>query len=456
MENKGLNVFNDKYVLASAETATDDDYAGIEGVIAHEYFHNWTGNRITCRDWFQLCLKEGLTVFRDQEFTADQRSAPVKRIADVRALRSRAISRGCRAARAQRAARGLSRDQQFLHGDRLPEGRRSHPHAEDADRRRGVSRRAWIFISSAATARRRRSRSFWLASPKSRAGTSRSSSAGIRRPARRVADGAHSLSRCGDRDVPRRPLAIARADARAAGESCRRRCRSRSAWSIRRAAICRSAATTRARTNCARAFSRWRAPSRTLEFTECAATPGAFGAARVFRAGDGRGRPDRGRPRHAAVARQRPFNRWQALADPGGPTVAALGDGDPRRASRRTSTAAFVDAYGAVVADALEARIDPAFAALALQSAERSRYRARDRPRRRPRRDLRRPRTLARRARPRACARVCALHEAMAQFGAVQPRRGRAPAGARCATARLAMYRRRRSRDRGRGARATQ
>ena len=88
MENKGLNVFNDKYVLASSGTATDDDYAGIEGVIAHEYFHNWTGNRITCRDWFQLCLKEGLTVFRDQEFSADQRSAPVKRIADVRALRA--------------------------------------------------------------------------------------------------------------------------------------------------------------------------------------------------------------------------------------------------------------------------------------------------------------------------------------------------------------------------------
>ncbi len=88
MENKGLNVFNDKYVLASPETATDDDYAGIEGVIAHEYFHNWTGNRITCRDWFQLCLKEGLTVFRDQEFSGDQRSAPVKRIADVRGLKA--------------------------------------------------------------------------------------------------------------------------------------------------------------------------------------------------------------------------------------------------------------------------------------------------------------------------------------------------------------------------------
>src|SRR3954466_796923 len=87
MENKGLNIFNDKYVLALPETATDADYAGIERVIAHEYLHNWTGNRITCRDWFQLCLKEGLTVFRDQEFTADQRSRPVKRISDVRLLR---------------------------------------------------------------------------------------------------------------------------------------------------------------------------------------------------------------------------------------------------------------------------------------------------------------------------------------------------------------------------------
>jgi aminopeptidase N len=88
MENKGLNVFNDKYVLASAETATDADFSHIEAVIAHEYFHNWTGNRITCRDWFQLCLKEGLTVFRDQEFSSDMRSRPVKRIADVRGLRA--------------------------------------------------------------------------------------------------------------------------------------------------------------------------------------------------------------------------------------------------------------------------------------------------------------------------------------------------------------------------------
>jgi len=88
MENKGLNVFNDKYVLATPDTATDADFANIEAIIAHEYFHNWTGNRITCRDWFQLCLKEGLTVFRDQEFSADQRSRPVERINDVRGLRA--------------------------------------------------------------------------------------------------------------------------------------------------------------------------------------------------------------------------------------------------------------------------------------------------------------------------------------------------------------------------------
>jgi aminopeptidase N len=88
MENKGLNVFNTKYVLAKPETATDGDYLGIESVIAHEYFHNWTGDRVTCRDWFQLSLKEGLTVYRDQEFSADMASRAVKRIGDVRALRA--------------------------------------------------------------------------------------------------------------------------------------------------------------------------------------------------------------------------------------------------------------------------------------------------------------------------------------------------------------------------------
>ncbi|VAW50270.1 Membrane alanine aminopeptidase N [hydrothermal vent metagenome] len=88
MENKGLNVFNSKYVLAKQDTATDTDFMGIEGVIGHEYFHNWSGNRVTCRDWFQLTLKEGLTVFRDQQFTADMNAAAPKRIDDVNILRT--------------------------------------------------------------------------------------------------------------------------------------------------------------------------------------------------------------------------------------------------------------------------------------------------------------------------------------------------------------------------------
>ena len=88
MENKGLNIFNSKYILADTETATDMDFDAVAGVVAHEYFHNWTGNRVTCRDWFQLSLKEGLTVFRDQQFSADQGSAAVRRIDDVCALRA--------------------------------------------------------------------------------------------------------------------------------------------------------------------------------------------------------------------------------------------------------------------------------------------------------------------------------------------------------------------------------
>lgn len=88
MENKGLNIFNSRYILADPDTATDADYDAIAGVVAHEYFHNWSGNRVTCRDWFQLSLKEGFTVFRDQQFSADQGSAAVKRIEDVRALRA--------------------------------------------------------------------------------------------------------------------------------------------------------------------------------------------------------------------------------------------------------------------------------------------------------------------------------------------------------------------------------
>ena len=89
MENKGLNIFNSSCVLASPDTATDADFERVEAIIAHEYFHNWTGNRITCRDWFQLCLKEGLTVFRDQQFTSDLRGHAVKRINDTLTMRAR-------------------------------------------------------------------------------------------------------------------------------------------------------------------------------------------------------------------------------------------------------------------------------------------------------------------------------------------------------------------------------
>src|SRR5262249_51140422 len=92
MENKGLNIFNSSLLLADPATATDLDYERIEGVVAHEYFHNWTGDRITCRDWFQLCLKEGLTVFRDQGFSADMRGHAVRRIQDVKVLRARQFS----------------------------------------------------------------------------------------------------------------------------------------------------------------------------------------------------------------------------------------------------------------------------------------------------------------------------------------------------------------------------
>ncbi|MET0138063.1 MAG: M1 family aminopeptidase, partial [Sphingobium sp.] len=88
MENKGLNIFNSRYILADPETATDLDYDAVEGVVAHEYFHNWSGNRVTCRDWFQLSLKEGFTVYRDQNFSADMGSHAVKRIEDVRVLRA--------------------------------------------------------------------------------------------------------------------------------------------------------------------------------------------------------------------------------------------------------------------------------------------------------------------------------------------------------------------------------
>ncbi len=141
MENKGLNVFNDKYVLATADTATDTDFAGIEAVIAHEYFHNWTGNRITCRDWFQLCLKEGLTVFRDQEFSSDMRSRPVKRIADVRGLRAAQFVEDAGPLAHPVRPETYKEINNFLYGHRVRERRRSRAHGADSDRAREIPRR---------------------------------------------------------------------------------------------------------------------------------------------------------------------------------------------------------------------------------------------------------------------------------------------------------------------------
>ena len=130
MENKGLNIFNSSLLLADPETATDADYERIESVVAHEYFHNWTGDRITCRDWFQLCLKEGLTVFRDQAFSAQERGAAVQRIKDVRALRARQFPEDAGAAGPPGAPVELSQDRQLLHRHDLRKGRRGHPHAD--------------------------------------------------------------------------------------------------------------------------------------------------------------------------------------------------------------------------------------------------------------------------------------------------------------------------------------
>jgi aminopeptidase N len=117
MENKGLNIFNSRYVLADQDTATDADFDNIAGVVAHEYFHNWSGDRVTCRDWFQLSLKEGFTVFRDQSFSADMGSKAVKRIEDVRLLRAVQFPEDAGAAGASGAARKLYRDHQLLHRD---------------------------------------------------------------------------------------------------------------------------------------------------------------------------------------------------------------------------------------------------------------------------------------------------------------------------------------------------
>ncbi len=185
MENKGLNVFNDKYILALAATATDADYVNIEAIIAHEYFHNWTGNRITCRDWFQLCLKEGLTVFRDQEFTSDMRSRAVKRIADVKTLRARQFPEdGGPLAHPVRPASYIEINN-FYTPTVYEKGAELCRMMKTLIGRGGFPQGDGSLFRPAMTAKRRRWKISCNAWPMPRAAISSSSSAGTSRPARR-------------------------------------------------------------------------------------------------------------------------------------------------------------------------------------------------------------------------------------------------------------------------------
>ena len=165
MENKGLNIFNDRLILASPETATDGNFEAIESVVAHEYFHNWTGNRITCRDWFQLCLKEGLTVFRDQEFSADERSATVQRIIDVRQLRAHQFPEDAGPLAHPVRPESYIEINNFYTATVYEKGAELVRMIADHPRRATGSARAWTSTSSATTARPRRWRS---SSPASR------------------------------------------------------------------------------------------------------------------------------------------------------------------------------------------------------------------------------------------------------------------------------------------------
>jgi len=193
MENKGLNVFNDKYVLASSGTATDDDYAGIEGVIAHEYFHNWTGNRVTCRDWFQLCLKEGLTSSAIRNFGRST----------LRAGQAHRDVRNLRAAQFPEDAGPLAHNVRPELYHEINNFYTATVYQKGAEVIRMLKlligakafARAWICISSVATARRRQSR-ISCCFAEFPAATSRPSSAGT--PGRHAGiESSHDLRRSG-------------------------------------------------------------------------------------------------------------------------------------------------------------------------------------------------------------------------------------------------------------------
>ena len=330
MENKGLNVFNSKYVLASPETATDADYKGIEAVIAHEYFHNWTGNRITCRDWFQLCLKEGLTVFRDQQFSGDQRSHGVKRIEDVIRLRGQQfredagplahpvrpeeyveINNFYTATVYEKGAEVIGMLRRLVGPETYRQ--RARPLLR-APRRPGLHHRGLA---------RRSSRT-------PRAATSRSSSAGTRRPARPRLTRRRALGR---RPLHPRPRPGDAADAGPAGQGAAGRCRSPSACSTRR---------------------RRRSPRACWSSTEpravlhlgAARAAGALAAARLLRAGHPRARRRAGRARLPARPRQRPVQQVG-----GRPRLRAGARCPPRRRPRRGVDADYLAALAAVADD---------------------------------------------------------------------------------------------------------
>ena len=358
MENKGLNVFNDKYVLASADTATDADFAHIEAVIAHEYFHNWTGNRITCRDWFQLCLKEGLTVFRDQEFSSDMRSRPVKRIADVRGLRAAQFVEDAGPLAHPVRPETYKEINNFYTTHHIRERRRAGAHGADVDRPRKIPRRH----GSLFRAPRRRSRHCRAVHPvfRRRQRTRPDAIHALVQPSRHAGGDGPRPIRCGAQDLHARMQARRAADAGAAdqrtdGDSAGarpgRQGRTRSAAQAveRRADRARRGGAERA--------------GRDVRIHRHRGAAGAFSINRGFSA------PiklvtdlDADDLAFLAAHDSDPFNRWQALQTISMrlliDNVAALRSGRPTRSDDQ-----LIAALAAILEDTA---LEPAFVALAL------------------------------------------------------------------------------------------
>ena len=386
MENKGLNVFNDKYVLASPDTATDDDFVSIEAIIAHEYFHNWTGNRITCRDWFQLCLKEGLTVFRDQEFTSDQRSRVVTRIGDVRGLRAhqfvedagplahpvrpelyREINNFYTSTVYEKGAEVVRMIKTLIGPEAFRKGMDLYFERHD-----GEAATIEQFVQCFADARGRDLTQFmrWY----SQAGTPRGR-------------GDRPLRRRGQ-DLPARPRADARRRRPASRPRSRWSFRSRSAWSAATAATCRSSSPKRRGVE--RGVLVLDKPAQSFVFTGVAEPP-VLSINRGFSAPiklDAKLSADD--LRLLAARDSDPFNRWQAVQTLA--TALLVGNVARLRAGQDPEIdEGLLDALAAILADAT---LEPAFIAEALQPPSEADIAREIGKRRRSRRDLPRPRRL--------------------------------------------------------------